>query len=303
MLSVEHILVYAEPFLDLLVLVVFLKAGLARRLPATRNYLGFRVGSAFLLNSMLFMEHVIPIDVMTQCYAYFYAYWTLYLVGAVLIFLVIREVYSELMRPVPQLRKLGMVAFRWVLVISGIIAVAIAVGAGVAPIHTFAERLVYVAELCLHSVSVLELCLLAFIALTIHSLGRSFRSPLFGIALGLGIEAASDFTIIGIGRLQNAGIWSSANLFLEASIVVVLLTWTTYFLLPERQEERGVIEVPVPSPLIRWNDVAQALGHGSPRVAAGGSTGFFLQDVERVVDRVLARNQAPVGEAGSTKVG
>jgi len=302
MLTAEHFLVYAEPFLDLLVLLAFLKAGFSRRLPATRNYLYLRVGSAFLLNSMLFIQHVVPIDVTTQCYMYFYAYWTLYLVGAVMIFLVIREVYSMLMQPVPQLRKLGMVVFRWVLVISGIIAAVIAVSAGIAPMHTFAQRLVYTAELCLHSVSVLELCLLAFIALTIHSLGRSFRSPLFGIALGLGIQAASDFLITAIVQFQHAKIWSSANLLSEALTTVVLLTWTTYFLLPERQEERVVITVPSPSPLIRWNDVAQALGHGSPRIAAGASTGFFLQDVERVVDRVLARNQLPETNS-STKVG
>ncbi len=291
MLTAEHFLVYAEPFLDLVVLVAFLKAGLGRRLPATRNYLGLRVGSAFLLNSMLEIQHVFPIAKVTQCYLYFYAYWTLYLIGAVLIFLVIREVYSELMRPVPQLRRLGLVVFRWVLAISCIIAAIIAISAGVAPMHTFAQRLVYTAELCLHSVSVLELCLLAFIALTIHSLGRSFRSPLFGIALGLGIQAASDFLITAVVQWQHAQIWSFANLLSEALTAVVLMTWATYFLLPQRQEECGVITVPTPSPLIRWNDVAQALGHGSPRVAAGVSTGFFLQDVERVVDRVLARNQ------------
>ena len=159
------------------------------------------------------------------------------------------------------------------------------------PMHTFADRLFYTAGLCLHSVSVFELCLLAFIALTIHSLGRSFRSPLFGIALGLGIQAAADFVIFAITRWEHAKIWSVANLLSEVLTAIVLLTWTTYFLLPQRQEECGVITVPTPSPLIRWNDVAQALGHGSPRVAAGVSTGFFLQDVERVVDRVLARNQ------------
>ena len=300
--TAEHFLVYAEPFLDLVVLLAFIKAGLSRRLPATRNYLYLRVGSAFLLNSMLIIQHVVPIAETTQCYLYFYAFWTLYLVGAVMIFLVIREVYSVLMEPVPQLRKLGMTIFRWVLVISAMIAAVIVFSAGILPMHTFAQRLVYTAELCLHSVSVLELCLLAFIALTIHSLGRSFRSPLFGIALGLGMQAAADFSMALLVQWQHAQIWSFANLLLEGATVVVLLTWTTYFLLPQHQEERVVITVPSPSPLIRWNDVAQALGHGSPRIAAGASSGFFLQDVERVVDRVLARNQFSETKS-STKVG
>lgn len=304
MLAAEHYLVYAEPFLSLVVLIAFLKAGLARRLPATRNYLAMRVGSAVFLYSILEMHHVVTIAATTQCYLYFYAYWTLYLIGAVLIFFVIREVYSELMRPVPHLRKLGMMAFRWAIAISCIIAAIIAVSAGIAPIHNFDAKLVYAAQLCLHSVSVLELCLLAFVALTIHSLGRSFRSPLFGIALGLGIEAASNFLVSALVIWQHATIWSSVNLFNEFVIMVVLLTWTTYFLLPERQEDAGIIMVPAPSPLIRWNDVAQALGHSSPRVAAGTSTGFFLQDVERVVDRVLARNHAALDvKSSDSKVG
>uniref|UniRef100_A0A7V4XTW3 Uncharacterized protein n=1 Tax=Acidobacterium capsulatum TaxID=33075 RepID=A0A7V4XTW3_9BACT len=83
----------------------------------------------------------------------------------------------------------------------------------------------------------------------------------------------------------------------------VLVTWITYFLLPERQEEREIAIIPVQSPLIRWNDVAQALGHSTPRVAIGASSGFFLQDVERVVDRVLARNNQLDAANSSTKAG
>jgi hypothetical protein len=304
MLVAEHYLVYAEPLLSLVVLMAFLKAGLARRLPATRNYLAMRVGSTVVLFSILEMHHVVAIAATTQCYLYFYAYWTLYLIGAVLIFFVIREVYSELMRPVPHLRRLGMMAFRWAIAISCIIAAIIGVSAGIAPIHNFDAKLVYAAQLCFHSVSVLELCLLAFVALTIHSLGRSFRSPLFGIALGLGIEAAAEFLFASVEIWQHATIWSFANLLNEIIVTAVLLTWTTYFLLPERQEDAGIIMVPAPSPLIRWNDVAQALGHSSPRVAAGTSTGFFLQDVERVVDRVLARNHAALDvKSSDSKVG
>ncbi|MGC8549416.1 MAG: hypothetical protein ACP5M4_06925 [Acidobacteriaceae bacterium] len=290
MLAAEHFLVYAEPILSLVALIAFFKAGLARRLPATRNYLFLRIGSTGLLYSILEMHHVIPIAGATQYHIYFYAYWSLYLAGAVMIFFVIREIYSELMRPVPHLRKLGMMAFRWAIAISCIFAGIVLFSASFAPAHGFDGQLVYLAQLCYRSVSVLELCLLAFVALTIHSMGRSFRSPLFGIALGLGIEAASEFFSASVVVWQHEKVWSAANLVTEAVIVAVLLTWTAYFLLPKPKESAVVMVVPEPSPLIRWNDVAQALGHSSPRVAAGNSSGFFLQDVEKVVDRVLARN-------------
>jgi hypothetical protein len=305
MLTAEHILVYVEPLLVLAVLIIFLKTGFARRLPAMRNYLVFRVGSAFLLNEVLLqLQHFVPVSATRQCAIYFFAYWSLYLVGAVLIFFVLREVFSILMQPVPQVRKLGMMAFHWAVAISGIVAVIIVASAGFSPKYTFAGRLVYATKMAMNSVSVLELCLLAFVALTIHSLGRSFRSPLFGVALGFGIQAAAEFIIIGYERWHQSGVWSSANFFLEASIVMVFFTWGAYFLLPEKVPAAQVQQfVPTPSPLIRWNDVAQALGHSSPRVAAGASTGFFLQDVEKVVDRVLAKNRVPEVKSSNSSVG
>lgn len=303
MLTAEQILVYAEPVLILAVFIVFLKKGFGRRLPATRNYLAFRVGNALVLESILEMNHFFPITAQRQCAIYFFTYWSLYLVGAVLIFFVIREIFSILMQPVPQVRRLGMMAFRWAVVISGIFGAIIAISAALGPVQTLGERLVYVAQLMLHSVSILELCLLAFVALTIHSLGRSFRSPLFGISLGLGVEAASNFLIFAVAAWQHAKVWSGANLAGEVLSCAVLLTWGTYFLLPKRVEERQAQFVPTPSPLIRWNDVAQALGHSSPRVAAGASTGFFLQDVERVVDRVLAKNRIPEVKSSNSNVG
>lgn len=304
MLAAEHYLMYAEPLLSLVVLIAFLKSGLARRLPATRNYLFLRIGSTILLYGILEMHHLIAIAGTTQYQIYFYTYWTLYLAGAVLIFFVIREIYSELMRPVPHLRRLGMMAFRWAVAISCIFAGIVLFSAGFVPAHNLGGKLVYLAQLSFRSVSVLELCLLAFVVLTIHSMGRSFRSPLFGIALGLGIEAASEFLVNTVVIWRHEKVWSAANLVTEGVIVAVLLTWTVYFLLPERKENAVVFAAPEPSPLIRWNDVAQALGHSSPRVAAGASTGFFLQDVERVVDRVLARNHASLDvKSSDSKVG
>lgn len=303
MLTAEHILVYAEPILVLAVFIAFLKSGFGRSLPAMRNYLVFRVVGTVVLEFLLQLQHLVSITAKLQCSIYFFAYWSLYLTGAVLIFLVIREIFGLLMQPVPQVRKLGMMAFHWVIAISCIIGAVIAVSAGLAPVSTLGQRLVYVAQLTLHSVSVLELCLLAFVALTIHSLGRSFRSPLFGISLGFGLKAASSFVVGALVAMQHAKVWSGANLLAEGLTCAILITWGVYFLLPEPAMERNVQVVPEPSPLIRWNDVAQALGHSSPRVAAGASTGFFLQDVERVVDRVLARNQALVVKSSDSKAG
>jgi len=303
MILLERILVFLEPLLILTVLLALAKGKYSKRLPATRNFLVFRLASDVVLVFLLYLPRMVSITEKHIDYTYFYAYWTAYLISSVLTFLVLREVYSELMKPLPEIRKLGMIAFRWIMLISGVIAVFIAISSEITPTHSFAATLIYIAQLCVRSVAVLELCLLAFISLTIHNLGRSFRSPLFGIALGLGIQAATDFIITALTVLQKATIWSVPESILQILTTLVLVTWVTYFLLPERQEEREVAIIPVQSPLIRWNDVAQALGHSTPRVAMGASTGFFLQDVERVVDRVLARNNQLDAANSSTKAG
>jgi|SRR5579875_627059 len=302
MILIEKILTLLEPLMVLAVLVAFAKSRYYKRLHAMRNFLFFRFISATILVAIINVPHFIRVTETEIDYTYYYAYWFAYLTSAVLIFFVLREVYSELMHPLPEIRRLGMIAFRWIMVISGVMGVIIAVSSEITPNDSFPSLLMYVSELCVRSVSILELCLLAFLTLTVRNLGRSFRSPLFGIALGFGIQASADFVITAISQWKHVPIWSLPELILEILTTLVLVTWVTYFLLPERQEEQAVAIVPAQSPLIRWNDVAQALGHSTPRVAMGGSTGFFLQDVERVVDRVLARNGHLDAANSATKV-
>jgi hypothetical protein len=300
MILAEKILVYLEPLMILAVLLAFSKSRLWMHLRATKTYLTFHLVSICMLDFLLTLPHLVKISETHIDYTYFYAYWGTYLVSSALIFFVLREIYGELMKPLPEIRRLGMMAFRWIMVVSGVIGFVIAFSSVLVSSHSFASVLIYLSQLCVRSVSILELCLLAFIALTIRNLGRSFRSPLFGLALGFGLEAASEFVMTAIGQLRNAQIWSGPEFILQILTTCVLATWATYFLLPERQEEHLVAIVPVQSPLIRWNDVAQALGHSTPRVAMGASSGFFLQDVERVVDNVLARNgQLDAANSGS----
>ena len=79
------------------------------------------------------------------------------------------------------------------------------------------------------------------------------------------------------------------QLVAEGVILATLAVWAIYCLLPE----------PAPKPVLmaanstiyRWNEIASALGHTGTKVAvAQPANSFFLTDVERVVEKVLARN-------------
>jgi hypothetical protein len=51
------------------------------------------------------------------------------------------------------------------------------------------------------------------------------------------------------------------------------------------------VVMPANSTIYRWNEIASALGHTGTQVAVQQpANGFFLTDVERVVEKVLARN-------------
>jgi len=282
-----HLLVDIEPWLNLVAFLAVLKAGLSKRYPAVTAYLGFRCLSEAGLYFILNEHHYISVSVHTQTLTYIYSYWICYAIGAVAIFFALQEVFRAVMEPVPGLQRLGLITFRWV----AIAATIILLGMGGIPAH--GNKNIYLASLLgvqmMRCISILEICLLAYLALSVHSLGRSFRGRVFGIGLGFGLQAAGDLISSAL-LTRTAGIWSFGNLLLEVISIGTLLVWSTYFLLPEPAEEREPITLPLTSPLLRWNAIASALGQRPAHIALGtASSAFFLQDVEHVVDKFLTK--------------
>jgi hypothetical protein len=283
-----NVLEGAEPIMIWLALIFFLKSGRSKRFPAMTTYLSVRAASAGILEIILNLDRFTRISETLQYSVYFYTYWTCYIASAVAIFFVIREVFCHVTEPVPGIRRFGLLAFNWVALISGIISASSAL-----PLKGVGAGLMSIGFQVMRCVSILELCLLAFLALFIHSLGRSYRSTAFGIALGFGLQAGMEL-ILSLFATPSAGLNVSMNLALQSVITLVLGSWIAYFALPEPQAEREAITLPVSSPLIRWNEIATALGHSTPHVAVGQSGATFLQDVEQVVDKVLTKNSISV---------
>jgi len=283
-----NILEFAEPVLIWLSLIFFLKSGMSKRFPAMMIYLGLRAGSAAVLEIILNLHRFCSIDNTLQYSVYFYTYWSFYTLGAIAIFFVIQEIFCHVTEPVPGIRRFGLLAFRWVAIISVIISLSSSL-----PLKGVGAGLMSIGFQVMRCVSILELCLLAFLALFIHSLGRSFRSVAFGIAFGFGVQAAMEL-ILSVVATRSPALDVSINLALQVVITCVLAGWMTYFLLPQPEAEREAITLPVSSSLIRWNEIASALGHSTPHVAVGQSGAFFLQDVEQVVDKILTKNSISV---------
>lgn len=285
----QDVLTRLEPVLLLLAAVSFFRSGSWRRLPAMATYVVVRLVSVAYLAIVLYAWDRSSYFCHSGRYvAYFYGYWIGYVASAVAIYFVVQEIFKRAMEPVPGLRRLGLLAFRWISVVS----IIVAVGAVALPGAIVKGDESPIGPICIQMmrcVSVLELCLMAFLALSIHALGRSFRSRLFGVGLGFGMQAMADLIFTALS-IRYHSFDSISNLSLQLITDVVLVTWSVYFLVPEPAAERNMVVLPPNSMLSRWNALAKGLGQMPEPVPAAAPTGFFLQDIEGVVDRVLAKN-------------
>lgn len=278
---------------------LFWKKELHRRFPATAAYLGLHIVSVPTLFWALFQTEGHS-RVAEYIAIYTYAYFATYILSAVLLFFICAEVFRAALAPFPGLFKFGTVLFRWAALISVVVSLtSISTkqwGLSVAVTHGGIDLISSVAYALMHSASILELCLLAFLCLGMNALRLSVRSMVFGIALGFGLMAASDFIL---SSLISAGGSSTAPVqYIEESMILFALAiWASYALLPEPESKPVVM--PVTSRIYRWNEIASALGHTGTQVAVQQpANSFFLTDVEKVVEKVLNRNlQSPESES------
>jgi hypothetical protein len=275
----------AEPILLAAALVSVARRKTYKSFPAFSTYLLFRL-VIFATLSLIIQGHHLGIIEKHLAYRIYYpVYWLGYLVGAGITFFVIQEVFQHLMSPLPGLRRLGLIAFRWVALTSTLIAVALSV----LPVGLSRDLLITTTSGVMRSMSILELCLVAFIVLSMHTLQISPFSRDTGVALGLGLVAAADL-LGSLFAFAQGGSTSLANYCFQIVGIIAIGVWITYFLRPETETKPAIL--PASSPLLRWNEVANALGHPPPNVALGTPNDFFLQDVEKAVDKVLKKNLA-----------
>ncbi len=211
-------------------------------------------------------------------------FWITYAGAGVLTFLTAQQIFRDALAPVPGLRRLALVAYRWVAVVS----VALTVVPAAIPLFLHAQSLHITLMQAMRCVSVLEFCLLAFILLSAQTLGISFRSRIVGITLGFGVLAAVD-TVCFMVLVRSGQPSLPWILVREIGCVVATTLWLVYLIKPE--PGRFIVQLPANSQLGKWNEIAVALGKPAPHVTLTPPQGaFFLQDVEQVVDRVLSRN-------------
>jgi len=212
----------------------------------------------------------------------FIARCAVYVAGAVLFYLICVEVFRSALSAFSGLTRFGLVIFRWAAFVSMIVGLST-----ISFAHSGTSAIADIAGGTMRSGSVVELCLLGFLCLSLNALHLPVRGLAFGISLGLGLIAVSDLVVVSL--VSRAATHTAPPRFVAESLILVAQgIWIAWFAHPEAV--RKPVVMPASSTIHRWNEIAYALGHTGTKVAVQPSNGFFLSDVEMVVEKVLTRN-------------
>jgi hypothetical protein len=260
---------------------LFWTRNLHRRFPAMGVYLALRVVSMPVLLAFFYGQTRHWFNGSSFSF-YYYVYWMVYLASTATLFFVCIEVFRSALSAFSGLQRLGTMVFRWIALVSAIV--------GFSTISFSHREIPIVADIAnrlMRSVSILELCLLAFLCLSMNTLRLSVRDMAFGIALGFGLMSSSDFILASFWS-RKTSLTDPVQFVYESVILVTLGMWVTYCALPE--PGRRPLVMPVNSTILRWNEIASVLGYTGTQVAVQPAGGFVLTDVERVAERMPIRN-------------
>ena len=265
------------PVIESIIIWLLFRRKIRDQHPIFLNYLILKVASS-LIQLYFFQQR--------NKTGYFYGYWTSSALGTFLGFGVLYEIFCSAFRPFVALQDLAKLMFRWAALVLLVIAGCLAKSS--AP-----NSAAWLTTTILHferSVSVMQCGLLVFLYLMISYLGLSWRSRLFGLALGYGLLATVNLTLISLLMTAHSNriLIDTVN---GGAFITVLLIWLTYVALPE--PARKHIQLPVTSPLIRWNEAATALGRSGGQVAFPTDSPQFMPHVERMVEEVMRKDMLP----------
>ena len=281
---IVDLLWYAEPVVSCMILGFLFYSKQARVYWGLTAFAILRVISVAVLFTIISTApHVRSTEISTHYRVYFYTYWSFYLVESVLIFLTIQSLFRLAMEPLKGLQRMGLLIFRW----AAIASLALAVATSIGPHVSSTKFIIAAASEIQRAQSILTLCLLLFLCLAAKPLGLNYRSRIFGISLGFGLMASMDL-VQSAWLTQHFSLFSANNIIKGSVMLGALLLWTGYFAIPE--PKRKLITLPLRSPLLRWNDIALALGNPEVHVAVGNLGADVFADAELQMMRTSLRS-------------
>lgn len=200
--------------------VIMIKRGWHRELPVFFGYLIFHASRSWILLTIHKFFHD----------SYAFSYWSLEFLDAVLGFAVIYEIFSQILRPYPSVRKIAVLLFRWASVVLVLIA---AVSAGFAQGND-SMRLVAGILAWQRCVYIIQCGLLFYLFIFASSLGLTWRHHVFGIAFGFGLCASVELVALTMRAYFGDMDHSVYSIIKPVNYDCAVLIWMGYLLTAEK---------------------------------------------------------------------
>lgn len=260
------ILWIASPLLNTAILLFMARKRLYQQYPAFLSY---------LILSILGFLVLYPVRKLGTSADYFYAYWTFGGLTSACCVAIVCELLSVMLRPFLGLRDAGKLLFRWAAVIMIVMALVIAFSSNVQGSYLVAGVL----ELE-RSTRLMQIGLLLLVLCCSRYLGISASNRAYGLTLGLGLNSGAGFILLSMSAHLGTRFAQPMSLGMSAAYNLSAILWLAYVIKPERR--RDIRPLPISSPLVRWNEIASAMGHGA-NVAYMPHPGTY--EIEKIAHR------------------
>jgi hypothetical protein len=242
-----YYLVIAPHLLLVVVLVLLLRHRLYREFPIFLAYIISEIIQFFVLFAMIEMPSVTGLQ-------YGVAYSFGLAVSTALNLGVIYEICACLFRNYTALGYFGKPLFRWATVSLLLISLILAVAAG----GHDSVRILSMIRVLERTASILQCGLLVAIFMLASYLRLSWRSYVFGIALGLGIFASVELAISAIHAQTGSNYTKPLDYISMITYHCCVLIWAFYLWAPERSSQYALKALPE-ADLDSWNQELQRL--------------------------------------------
>jgi hypothetical protein len=272
MSPIQWLMLLAAPIMQVLLLGTLIKRRVRPSVPMFFNYAVFGIVAVVL--QLALVPRISPAQ-------YFYLYWTIEALNAMLAFAVIYEVFVNILKPYTALIDFSKMLFWWA---AGFLLLASVLTALASSASGTAAKICAAVVLFERVVQLMQCGLLLLLLSFETRLGLSWRSHSMSIALGMGVYSACN---LGLSFMHDHfPAWQSKmNIANTVLCLGIFAMWQINFMLPEPQR-RNVQDSPTRLIFQRWNEALSGLSTGDIAMSSAES---FIPGVEKAVERVLAR--------------
>jgi hypothetical protein len=264
--TLYYVLWSCHPILQLAIVLVMLRR---------KQYRHFKFFFLYVLAQIISFALIFPFR--SNFAAWFYLSWGSTVISVALGFKVIHEAFLDVFRPFHTLRDMGTVLFQWAGLVMLLVAVVVSLSTN------SSENLPWVQAILTtqRCVRIIQVGMVLFLLFFSRYLGVSRRQQSFGIALGFGLFAFIELSLVASWVGYHMASKSSTDLINMGAYNLTLMVWLGYCLAKSPARD-------APATLFRSQRWEQSLTDLQHPVPADSLIPMF----EDMVDRALSRTQA-----------